>query len=317
MGDDILKNICTFIIPIYIYENRQLNYLRNTIEGIINQSDENWIAIFINDCSPIQEVDDFINNYRKCDKRINLLSLKKRISTGECRNIGIRWAANQGSEFILYNDADDISHPKRVEITKKLFKEHTNIGVVYSGISVIDENNEIIEYKNISNPIKEIINSLEKYPPQGNNSFLHMGIVSGYTNVTSATSVRTEIALRELFPDEYISEDMHTWYRYGAITEFYYYKNLKTKYRVPSYTVRQNSEIYTTDFSRDKVRVDIDGFYKALEKYKHTESICSDELHLLKSKFLLKLSESLGLEKRYDLAFKVAMQAKKEINNID
>lgn len=308
---------CTFIIPVYISEERQIKYLEDTIEGLFRQTDSYWNAVFINDCSPIKKANNIIKHYQKIDNRLNLIELNKRVSTGKCRNIGIEWASKRKSEFILYNDADDISHPKRVEYTRQIFKGNPDIGVVYSGIDVINENNNILNMDAISKPIKEILNSLERCPPIGEDSWLHIAFISGYTNVTSATSVRTNIALQEKFPDEYISEDLHTWYRYGVVTNFYYERNTPTQYRLPSYTTRQTSERYTLDFFEDKVRVDSAGFNMALKKYKSKKNLTLEECKLLKAKFLLRLSESIGYDEKYEFAFKIAMEAQENLKDLD
>jgi hypothetical protein len=40
------------------------------------------------------------------------------VGPGVCRNLGILKALEKKSSIILFNDSDDISHPKRLEVTK-------------------------------------------------------------------------------------------------------------------------------------------------------------------------------------------------------
>ncbi len=84
--------------------------------------------------------------------------------------------------LILFNDSDDISHPKRLEVVKKIFFENPHIDVVYSTFEVIDENNRLKPSEKISSPILEILESHLQNPLEGNDIWIKMGTQIGIIN---------------------------------------------------------------------------------------------------------------------------------------
>ena len=103
--------------------------------------------------------------------------------------------------IILFNDSDDISHPKRLEAVKKIFLENPQVDVVYSTFEVIDENNRLTPIEKISSPILEILESHMQNPIEGNDIWIKMGTETGITNITSSTAVRMKFAYQCPFPD--------------------------------------------------------------------------------------------------------------------
>ena len=85
-----------------------------------------------------------------------MMELDGVVGPGVARNLAIIKAAiEQGSSIILFNDADDISHPKRLEVVKSIFLENPEVDVIYSTFEVIDENNQETPRNRISSPILE------------------------------------------------------------------------------------------------------------------------------------------------------------------
>ena len=308
------KKLSAFVVPVYIYDEKQLSFLEETIVGMLNQSDDMWEAIFINDNSECVGVEELLKKYKKIDSRIHSILLNKRISTGNCRNMGIEWANQNSAEIILYNDADDISHKRRVETVKRIFDEEKDCVVVYSGFEVIDESNKKVPFKNLATPIQEVIEAVERYHPEGDRCWIKFGLYTGYTNITSSTAVRTKLAKLEPFPDEYVSEDMHTWLRYALYGSFRYDSSIPTQYRIPSYANRQTSNQYVNDFNATKVRVDENGFSKTLDLAVEKKIITEENKVFLKLGFLLRLSQSMLEVERIDLAIPLIERVKCNLN---
>ena len=308
-------NIATFVIPAYIESSIYLNFLDECIQGLINQTDSNWNAIIIDDCSPQKEIRDLLKKYSS-DSRINSISLSERRSTGYCRNIGIEWAQKHHSEYILYNDADDISDCNRVKWVKKIFEENPNVDVIYSPVRIIDEMSNPVDHSNLSPGIVEVVNAFENDPPKGKDCWKDIGLRTGYVNVTSATSVRTNLAVKEKFPDEYVSEDSHTWYRYAANGEFYFSEKIHSMYRLPTFVKRQSSEKYVQDFNLNKIRVDLDGYSKAIDIAIKKENISEADRLMLEIRFIMRLIESMGKVNRLDLVYELAKECNKRIKKV-
>ena len=294
----------SFVIPIYINDSRYVNFLKECIESLKKQTDSKWYAFFIDDCSPISDVKKILINESELDSRIKPIFLQKRISTGECRNIGIQEAKKYDSPIIMFNDADDLSHKRRVEVVRKKMASD-ECDVLYANFIPIDENS--IDLPKVPSAIEEILEAL-KTPPEGKNCWIDFSTKTGYVNITSSTNVKTSLALLEPFPDSYISEDMHTWFRYSARGNLEYSSLFPTRYRIPSFVRRQSSERYTLDFNKEKYLMDKDGFEKALNIYLGFNKIEKENLKFIRIQFLLRLAMSFAMNDRLDLVKKIAKE---------
>src|ERR687889_1092310 len=300
-----------FIIPYYAdgYEQeqgRKMLFIAETIEGLFSQTDEDWCAIVIVDMTPNKKIHDYLIQLKqKYYPKIDVIFLERNVGAGVSRNVGVLKALERGHSIILFNDSDDISHPKRLEVVKKTFLENPQVDVVYSTFAVIDENSRLTPIEKISSPILEILESHVQSPLEGNNIWIKMGTETGITNITSSTAVRTQLAYRCPFPNEKASEDFHSWIRMSALgANFKYTSLIPTKYRIPSFMKYQASRtrIGPSNFNQIKARVDSDGFSKATEIALARNIIKPEETPMLKAKFYKRLAKSMKREKENELA---------------
>lgn len=298
-----------FIIPHYADEHSpesQINVIGDTIAGIFAQTDPNWKAIIIDDCSTHQGSRKYLETIKNTyPDKIEVKFLTKNMGPGICRNIGVLWALENGCAITLFNDSDDISHPARLEVVKDIFHKDPKVGLIYSTFIVIDENNNSTPLEKISPPIIEILEAHKHAPLEGKDVWIRMGTDTGYTNKTSSTSVRTTIAYHCPFPNERASEDYHTWMRMSAYGAHYRYTPLiPTQYRIPSYMKYQVSRtrLGPSNFNKIKARVDSDGFSKAIEIALLKGSIQPQEIPILKAKFYKRLALSMQQDKEANLA---------------
>jgi hypothetical protein len=227
------------------------------------------------------------------------------VGPGVSRNLGVLKALERGHNMILFNDSDDISHPRRLEVIKKIFLENREVDLVYSTFEVIDESNRLTPVAKISSPILEILESHVQSPLEGNNIWIKMGTETGITNITSSTAVRIQFAYRCPFPNERASEDFHSWIRMSALgANFKYTSLIPTKYRIPTFMKYQasRSRIGPRNFNKIKARVDADGFSKAIEIALTRDIIKAEEIPLIKAKFYKRLARSMRREMENELA---------------
>ena len=122
-------------MPVYNCEQ----FLRASIQSILSQTYTNFEFIIINDGS-IDKSEDIILNYQKTDNRIIYLFHENQGIT-KSLNIGIK---KSKGKYIVRMDADDISHPKRFESQLEYLDVHSNVDIIGSQVSLIDEENKII-----------------------------------------------------------------------------------------------------------------------------------------------------------------------------
>jgi glycosyltransferase involved in cell wall biosynthesis len=300
-----------FIIPYYAsgfeqQQGREKLLIADTIEGLFLQTDEDWSAIIVVDMPRTRKANDYLTSLKqKYYPKIEVIFLKQNVGPGVSRNLGVLKALERGHNMILFNDSDDISHPRRLEVIKKIFLENREVDLVYSTFEVIDESNRLTPVAKISSPILEILESHVQSPLEGNNIWIKMGTETGITNITSSTAVRIQFAYRCPFPNERASEDFHSWIRMSALgANFKYTSLIPTKYRIPTFMKYQasRSRIGPRNFNKIKARVDADGFSKAIEIALTRDIIKAEEIPLIKAKFYKRLARSMRREMENELA---------------
>ncbi len=300
-----------FIIPHYAggydqEQGRRKLLIAETIEGLFSQTDEDWYAIVVVDMTPNERTYDYLIHLKqKYYPKIDVIFLEQNAGAGVSRNLGVLKALERGHSLILFNDSDDISHPKRLEVVKKILLENPRIDVVYSTFEVIDENNRLTPTEKISSPILEILESHLQNPLEGDDIWIKMGTETGITNITSSTAVRIKFAYQCPFPNEQASEDFHSWMRMSAFgANFKYTSIIPTKYRMPSFKKHQASRarIGVSNFNQIKARVDSDGFSKATEIALARNIIKPEAIPMLKAKFYKRLAKSMKREMENELS---------------
>ena len=306
-----------FIMPVYIDNMNEFRpILEKSIQSVLNQSDKNLILIIIDDCSKDISIKHYLNNITLKDSRVIALSNKKNKGPGFSRNVGIDMAYKLGCPFILYNDSDDISNVNRLRETRKIF-DNPKVNVVYSSFKVIDEFDNIVPEENLCDSIKEILDGHKSNIVEGENSWLKIALEKNYTNLTSATSVKTSLAHLEKFPNKRVSEDAHTWLRYGAHSgQFVFLKGCETLYRIKSNT-ESSTRSKIKNFYKLKASTDVNGFIKAEKIYvQRFSNIDKTIIKNNRAKFFLKEAISIALGKDYITATKLLNKAIKTNNKI-
>lgn len=295
-----------FIMPHRRKENSLTRqHLDAAIDSINNQTDSNWKLVIIDDYSEENSVREYLKTIQdKLKEKIHLIFCNSHVGTGVARNLGIQYAYKIGAPFVLFNDADDVSHPKRLEYVRKAFCKHNDVNVVYSSFDVIDEHGKYVNYDDICASVREILDGHQSDIVEGNNAWIKISTQKNYTNLTSCTAVRVDLAVNEPFPNATVSEDAHTWLRYGAYPgRFVFVNDIKNMYRICSGT-KSKSRHENNDFYEQKATVDSDGFEKAILiaiKNKMIDETTIDEIRL---KFYVRLALSLINGDEYPLAKK-------------
>jgi glycosyltransferase involved in cell wall biosynthesis len=293
-----LGSTAAFVMPHWTDDfDRTAPFLNNALQGIYSQSDSDWILIIVDDSSPCEKAKSFLKQLElDSQDKIQVIFNEENNGPGFCRNIAINRAYELNLPFILFNDDDDISHVDRLKVVRNKF-QNDQIDVVYSTFQVIDEYDELVEMKDLAQIIQEILEGHDQ-PLSGRNVWMEMGTVTGYTNLTSSTSVRTKLACEFPFPSERVSEDYFAWMVYSAGgNEFYFTNEIPTKYRIPRY-VKTSTASRIKDYFREQARVDELGFREALKTAKHRNPSLIDEAQEkeLIIGFYFKLAETLNRE---------------------
>ncbi len=123
------KPLVTIGIPTY---NRADDYLRQTLESALNQTYHNLEVIVSDNCSP-DNTEAVVRSYT--DLRIRYFRQTRGLKPNDNFNFCLKQA--KGSYFLLLHD-DDVIDKDFVEICMKAANYSTDIGIIRTGIRLID-----------------------------------------------------------------------------------------------------------------------------------------------------------------------------------
>jgi glycosyltransferase involved in cell wall biosynthesis len=297
-----------FIMPNFAREEESdaLAFLSEAVEGVQSQTDQNWCLCIIDDNSSNVEVLSYLNKLvLEFPKKIKVIFLQENFGPGIARNFGLLIAKKHNSPFVLFNDSDDISHPERLEVTRAIFKENSEIGLVYSPFHIIDENNILRTVNEIPSSIMEIYELYQNGDLiEGEDVWIDMATRTGYLNKTSATSVLTSHILKSPFPSSRASEDYNVWMRLSAKgTHYKFVSSIPTRYRIPKYLNLQRSRAYlgNRNFNQTKLIFDEAAFEHSLDIALSRGKIDISDINMLKKKFYSRLIKSMQSEGEIEL----------------
>lgn len=150
MGSRYCNDLVSIITPAYNCEE----YLKETIESVLQQTYPHWEMIIINDCSE-DSTNEIAGAYARQDDRIKLINFPKNSGVAKARNIGVQSASGR---YIAFLDSDDLWLPMKLE-TQVQFMQTKGaafsyaqyrqfIGDVHNTGKLIDVHNEI-KYKDL------------------------------------------------------------------------------------------------------------------------------------------------------------------------
>ena len=312
-----MNNIAAFIMPVKLSgDEQELRHFRMSVDCIKNQTDDNWILIMVDDYSDNKAVYDTIDSMKQdLGEKLHVIYSDKNYGSGTARNKGVQYAHEIGVPFILFNDSDDISDCRRLELVRKAFEEDSTVNVVYTSFDVIDENENIVPPDRINRSIREIIDGHKVDIVEGENAWIQIATKKKYTNLTSCTAVRTSLAYEEPFPTESVSEDSPTWFRYGAHPgKFLFLRDIKGGYRICS-NVQSRSRNSNVNFYEKMYKVDSAGFEKAVKVAKKFGTMGSMDENDIRTGFYVRLALCLlhgGSEEYCKDSLSKAMSISKE-----
>lgn len=185
------------------------DFIKKSVDSIINQTFEDWELLIVNDCSTDNTL-DIAKEYELKDSRIKVIDNKVNQKLPASLNIGFSEAK---SEYLTWTSDDNYYAPNALEKMVKVLDDNKDTGFVYCNQYVVDEEDNII-YQN----------------PQNNPNKIFNGCCIGACFMYTRSNLDQYGKYRE---DLFCAEDYEYWLRlYTAGVKFkhlpdflYYYRN--------------------------------------------------------------------------------------------
>ncbi len=213
----------TIVMPAYNAEE----YLREAVEGILNQTFGDFQFWIIDDGSAdgTRQVIEEIN-----DPRVS----KIYFDTNKGRVAVVNEVVGKiKSEFFTITDADDVSHPTRIEKQIALMEEDEELAMCGTSYSAMDENGYIIRHMNLPTNYQTIHEAILRKPQfHGPTTVMRKKVLDAFPEL-----------YRPYFKDNIADSDLAARIvdRFKAVNlpeRLYYYRILKTSLSRKSYTIR-------------------------------------------------------------------------------
>lgn len=216
--------IISVIIPTY----NRAEYLKKTLESVLNQTYKNLDVIVVDDGTKGDA------NRNLCiDYNVKYIKIKNSGGPAVPRNVGIREAKG---EFLAFLDDDDIWYPEKLEKQVNVLINNLEFGLVHSCCEVIDEN---------GNDKNQIIGRPGN--PNVKHGDVSMRMMGNWTLMMPTPLVRKDVITRVGFFNEKIppaTEDVEYWTRCSFFTKFYYIDQPLVRYRIHSNNISAETKRY-------------------------------------------------------------------------
>ncbi|CAA0321222.1 Glycosyl transferase [Alteromonas infernus] len=127
------------IVAMAVYQADNAKWLREAIDSITKQTYTNFLFVIVIDGPVPQAISGVLNDAVKRDDRIILAQNSHNIGLASCMNAVIDFSMQFKPTFFVRMDADDISEEHRLLRQITYLKRHSNISVLGSALTEINE----------------------------------------------------------------------------------------------------------------------------------------------------------------------------------
>ena len=176
--------VVSIILPYY----RKINYIKKTINSILNQSFKDFEIILIYDDENLEDLFIIEEDFKK-NPKIKIIKNTKNLGAGISRNIGIKHATGK---IIAFVDSDDFWLPDKLDKQTRFMQE----------------NNFDFTFCNY----EKVISDKKKIKVESSRSILsYMDLLKSNEIGLSTVQLSKTIILDELFPPLKTKEDYVAW----------------------------------------------------------------------------------------------------------
>lgn len=133
--DDTYNGIIAVIMS--IYKNDTLDYVRQSVDSILNQTYNNIIFYIVYDGPVSADIDSYLTINE--DKRLRIFRRERNLGLAHSLNELLELVKKENYQFIARMDADDVAMKDRFEKQISYLNSHPEVDMVGGAINEIDE----------------------------------------------------------------------------------------------------------------------------------------------------------------------------------
>ena len=249
------------------------DYIKETIESVINQTYQNWEMIIVDDGSKDNSI-DIINEYTKKDSRIKLYTHEQNKNKGLIETIRLALTKAKG-EYVVFLESDDFLSKEYIEKKINILQCNQEVGLIYNDIELIGE--------------RSTLTNTEEYLQKIRNYWLskrthNIGNILHYRNIVptfSCVMVKTDLLQRCSFDSPKKAWiDWWLWAQISAKADFYYIPEKLTYWRM------HDNSFLCNDVESIEYKRSVYNFYLKLYKVLPPIQGISEKIKFCINKFL-------------------------------
>ncbi len=144
----------TPLVSVQIPAHNAERYLEECLTSLVSQTYENF-ELLVGDDRSSDRTAAIVEAYGKRDARVRLCLHQGPPGAASCRNSLIQ-AMNRDAEFIAIMDADDVCHPRRLELQVAALQSQPEWALVGTAIELMDERSQPIAHRAYPSTPKEV-----------------------------------------------------------------------------------------------------------------------------------------------------------------
>lgn len=216
----------TIVIPCY----NAAKYVNRTIDSALSQTGVDFEIIAVDDGS----ADNTLSVISAYEPRIKVLTHQDNVNLGQAASLNLA-IDNSQAEFIAFLDSDDVFYQGKLEKQIDIFNKNPEVGLVYTGGHVIDDNDNIL-YGLFSDDFIET-------------NTIGAILLNCYIRTPSSVMVRRDVLQKAgRFTAGITVPDHDMWIRMSEITKFHHLPDALTGYRQRAGQVSSKRRLWEDGF---------------------------------------------------------------------
>ena len=231
------SNVFQPLVSIVFTSYNHAEFLKQALDGLVNQTYPNIEIIIIDDCST-DGSQDILKEYENIENVNLVLQEKNSGSYVLASNFGATFAKG---DYILFAQCDDFSELNQIELLVKFAGENPSCGVIFSSSNMVDENgvNFANDYAGREKEFKRLVGKTPIIPGESMTNFLTFSCV--LPNLSAALIQHDLFKKVKGLSDAFIVvADWEFWLNMSTLTNFYYIKSPLNNFRQHGTTIRSS-----------------------------------------------------------------------------